>query len=486
MFKHIVGAIISLMVFVVSAGLLISGDYKPRVALSLLASDSFQGREAELMALADANRIDLTVTWVNARRMRTAIKMGIYTDAIWPASSLWVEGADLHHVTPTLKDPIGLAVQKPIVDALGWGGGSDLTTEDMMTAAQSGAFALALPAPAQTDVGALALLGLMQAAWGAESLTTDALESSGLVDTLTNQLASVDRAPGVADWLIRPAASGRVQAVFASASQVAAYNARAEVPLVLIRPSDFQSALDGPLAFVPGHATEKEQAFLTLRDALVQQSPNDSVDLPPLEVARLALDLYQTRLRKPSLTVWLVDATGNGPDWVKTALQGQFNPDQQAVAGTQATSGDISIVIPFAENIGPPIVVEGNDPTDLAHARREIAAMGAQPGERDLWYALYEAFEAMVPYQQGHALTTHLPAVIVMTRGQSISDTRDALFAHLAQTPFSGQVPVQGVWSGDTPPPALIEITGATGGQPFDGSNATTRIDALNAARAGN
>ncbi|WP_128910745.1 substrate-binding domain-containing protein [Tropicibacter alexandrii] len=484
MFKHIVGAIVSLMVFVVSAGLLVSGDYRPRVVLSLLASDLYQGREAELMELAEANRIDLTVTWVNARRMRTAIRMGIYTDAIWPASSLWIEGADLLHVTPVMSDPVGLAVAQPIAEGLGWTGRTDLTVDEVFEAARSGAFTLTLPSPSQTDIGALAYLGAMQAAWGSEPLTTEALASPGLRDALRGMLAQVDRAPAEANWLRLPAAAGRMQAVFATGAQVSAYNSVSDVPLILIRPADMQIVADAPMAFVPGHDAAQEAAFLTLRDALA--GPADPVALPPLDVALEALDLYQTTLRRPSLTAWLVDASGEGADWAKGALQGQFNPEQLAVAGTQATARDVSIVIPFAENIGAPIVVSGNDPTDMAHARRQIASLAAQPGARDLWYALYEGFEAMTPYQQGHTLGDHLPAIIVMSRGGSIPDTREALFAHLAQVPFSRQVPVQGLWAEGTPPPALVEITTVTGGQLIDGTVATTRIDALNAARAGN
>lgn len=487
MFKHIVGAFLSLIVFLVSINLLVSGEFAHRVPLTVLASAELRGSEPALMAYAEENRIDLKVMYVDAPRMRLALKMGVYTDAVWPASSLWISRSDLLHVTPTRQDTVGFAVLRPIAERLGWTGRNDLTVQDIRQAAQEGAFALTFPSASQTSIGGLAYLGLMRAEWES-GLDEVALAAPGLRDSMAALLAQVDHAPGVSDWLNLPAATGRVEAIFASAMQVETFNARSEVPLEFFAVID--TVADAPFALVPGHAAEQKAAFFTLRDFLATETPADPVDLPPLDVALEAIDLYQTTLRKPSLTVWLLDTSkemeGAPIADTKAALAKMQDPDELAAMDQQAHPQDVTIVIPYGENIGDPLTLTGNDPTAQARARRFIEDIKPVGGNRDLWYALYEGFEAMGPYQQGHALTSHLPALIALTGGESLPDTREALMAHIAQTPLAAQVPVQGIWLADSPPADLTEIVTLTGGQLVDGSDPATLMTVFRSARAGN
>jgi Ca-activated chloride channel family protein len=174
-------------------------------------------------------------------------------------------------------------------------------------------------------------------------------------------------------------------------------------PLCAVYPKDGMMISDSPLAYVDKGDTIKETLFLSLQQHLLSAdvqnkmkatgrrtgilgldvgevdthvwNPNwgiksavsiASVPVPTEKVLAQMLDLYQTVLRKPSLTVWVLDVSqsmsGTGITQLREAMGTLFDAETAKRNLLQIGPHDVNIIIQFDGDIVDVWKLVGNDP----------------------------------------------------------------------------------------------------------------------------
>jgi Ca-activated chloride channel family protein len=264
---------------------------------------------------------------------------------------------------------------------------------------------------------------------------------------------------------------------------------------------------DSPLGYIDKDEAAKEEVFLQLqsflqsteatelltglgrRAGLVGLAPDSAdpaiwnpdwgIDLtraiapiptPGADVIGEALSLYQTELRKPSLTVWVLDVSGSmegAPlSELKQAMTLLLDPQAAAVNLLQPSSRDVTIVLPFNHNILASTTVEGSDKAELAKALSAVQGLQADGGT-DVYYAIYEAFEAMSSWHDKGELFDYLPAIVAMTDGASSADNREGLMGYIRQSGFAQDVPIHAIAFGNADEAQLNELSQISIGRMF-------------------
>jgi Ca-activated chloride channel family protein len=424
-----------------------------------------------------------------------------------------------------------LGLKKPIAERLGWVGAKDITIQDIRDAAAQGAFRLAMTSATQSNSGASAYLGFLYAfAGNPDLLTGPMLDDPSLQADMRALLAEVDRSSGSSGWLgtaVRdnPAAFDAMinyESVVIETNQ--ALVAKGEEPLYLVYPANGLSVSDSPLGFINQGDPDKEAAFLALQTYLLSPeaqgqlsalgrragligldttnadpavwNPDWGVDLsrdiapiptPAADVIAKALTLYQTELRKPSLTVWVLDVSGSMEgeplEQLKQAMRLLLDPDSAALNLLQPSSRDITVILPFNHEALAPTIVVGGSQADLAAALARVDGLVADGGT-DVYLAIGAALDTMRPYAEDGSLTGYLPAIVAMTDGASDTGNRDLIFSALQTTPWASDIPIHSIAFGEADTEQLQALSQASVGRLFTAGSDIAK--ALRAAKGYN
>ncbi len=513
------------------------GVFAPRIALHIAAAPEHRAVAPLITDWAEDNKADVRITWLDSSEISQALSKATETefDAVWPDSSLWIglgdAGEVVQHQASVYRSPVILGLRMSTVIGLGWIGRTDITLSEIADAAKDQEFRLTMPAPPRSGPGAVAYLNLLRAfSDNPETLTPEDLTKDALLDSMRALLAQVDRAPGSAEGLADAFVGNysAFDAMFTTEAQVIQTSqrlvAQGDEPLYAIYPADGLSLTDSPLGFIPKGDEAKEAKFLDLQGFLASAevqnqlvasgnragpegpdaetadktlwNPNWGIDAaarftpiatPSVPVIREALQLYQNDLRKPALTVWVMDVSdtmdGAPMQELKASADALFAAPGANGTALQSDSRDVTILLPFNHNILDPIIIEGGNPTATERAKSFVTTLEADGGT-DLYYALYEAFEAVRPYAEDGTLADYRPAFIVVTAGASDTENRIPLLAHIAETPYTKDIPIHTVALGAADADQLAELSKLSAGQVFRAGNDLSRT--LRIAKGGN
>jgi Ca-activated chloride channel family protein len=442
-------------------------------------------------------------------------------DAVWPASSLWLSMGDTNRVVTRtqsiMRTPVVFGVKRPIAERLGWIG-RDVKVEEILAAAEAGQIRYMTTSATQSNSGAMAYLGYLYAFAGQpEMLTKEMLRDPEVLEQTQRILNLVDRTAGASGFLRDlflqqyDAYDGMVNNESAIITANLQLTAEGRDPLYVIYPVDGLAIADWPLGFIDHGDAAKAELFTKFQEYMLSEevkkellaqgrragfemkpvgadpaifNPDWGIDLerviepialPPSDVIMEALTLYQTALRKPSFTVYLLDFSGSmeeeGSQELKTAMRALLDPDQASRYLLQPSEKDITIVIPFNHGVIDQWRVEGNDPEMLRALLARITAQKAD-GSTNIYDPLIAAFGAMDLALEGYS-----PAIIMMTDGQFDDDSFEDV-QELLKQPALEPVPVYAILFGDASTDQLTLITDATTGRIFDG-----QIDLIDAFR---
>lgn len=490
----------------------------PSVTLALLSGSENKSLEPLIADWGARNGVDVQITYKGSVDISHEIargKQGGY-DAVWPANSMWIMLGDQARVVKDaqsiLRSPIVLGLKKPIAEKLGWVG-PEVTVAEIAAAADAGAFRLAMTSATQSNSGAQAYLGFLYALAGnPDILTAPMLDDPALQEKMRHLLGLVDRSSGSSGWLKEAlvAHPQAFDAMFNYESVVLEANqsleAAGQAPLYIIYPADGLAMADSPLGFIDHGDPAKARAFADLQAMLLSPDTQGRLDamgrragllagtkaqapiwrkdwgadparalnvlpLPAPDVIEKALNLYQTDLRKPSLTVWVLDTSGSmdGEPMAKLKAAMGLLLDKQAAAQNllQPSARDVSIIIPFESQPGAPYVVRGNDAAVLGGALAMVNGLQAGGGT-DVYAALDTALDALQPYADNGSLKDFLPAIVVMTDGASDKMNEQAFYADLNARSFGHDVPIHAISFGAADMEQLSALTKAGIGRIFD------------------
>jgi len=513
-------AIAAVLIVAAVLGLGLFGPGGPRTGLHIVSGSENRALEPIVMAWGRETGVDVEMTYLGSVDISRALGQGteIAYDAVWPAHSLWIELGDtervVKHRESILRSPVVLGLRRSIAERLGWVGREDITIQDIQAAARADEFRLAMTSATQSNSGASAYFGFLYAIAGDPDILTQAhLADPKVLAEVRDLLSQVDRSSGSSGWLKDSYLDnpGVFDAMFNYEALIIEANRelvrRGGEPFHAIYPANGLSVADSPLGYVDKGDAAKEQAFLALQAHLLSEdtqqvlsdlgrragligllaeradpeiwNPAWGIDLtraiapipaPEARVIGEALRLYQTDLRKPSLTVWVLDISGSMQGdpiaELKTAMGLLLDPEAAALNLLQPSARDVTILMPFNHRRFPPVKVEGSDPAALADALSQIRQLEAGGGT-DLYGALYYALEELRPYAEAGTLFDYLPAIVAMTDGASETDNRQVMLGHLEATGFGLDVPIHSIAFGNADRAQLEELSRATVGRLF-------------------
>ena len=454
-------------------------------------------------------------------------------DLVWPSTSLMVDLAaparPLGEPAMFAQSPVIWAVKESVADGAGWLDRDDVGVADLrdVVTTEENAWRFAMAGAPHVGSATAAYLGLLTGFAGADGAITVAdLDRAELTDALIPTLRAVTRSAPTARGLTNVVASRYSEfelLVNVETEMVAANRAlvgAGQEPLRAIYPVDAQGVLDAPLIAIErsdGETVRRDWA-LALQQAMggsdLRQAISDAgwyplvmagvrpdpaiyveewgisgvwrdriVGRPDAATWREAMTRYRLAWRKPSVTVLAIDRSGSladsGADGLQAALEAVLLPEQAAVSWLQTMPEDTTIVIPFAAELGRPLTIRGNAPSDFQWLAGQLAEQESGGGtnlydttRRGLW-AIEEA-----------GLGNRLSAVILVTDGQSNEGEIALVDDAFDDSPIGEQVAVHAVLTGDSWQEQVQPIVARAGGQVFDNGSDLTAD--LRAARAGN
>lgn len=443
---------------------------------------------------------------------------GIGYDAVWPADRMWVTMGDKAHKVKNLesiaRSPVVVGVKKSVAEKLGWVG-KPVGVKDILAAAKSGRTRFMMTSASQSNSGTAAYFGFLYAFAG----NPDVLEMKHLQDPAVQKssreiLSLLNTKSASSGWLKDAYlqqydfydAMVNYEAMIIEANRD--LQRKGLEPLYAVYPVDGLAIADSPLGYVDqGNASkqaifQKLQAYLlspeTQRKLLVLGrrtglglnvgqvdetvfNPKLGIDvnrvlspinMPQADVIEEAIMLYQSALRKPSLTVFCLDYSGSmasngGEEQLKSGMRLLLNQELARKHFLQAAPEDITIVIPFTDTVTPGDVrvVKGNNPGELDDLWAWLNSKRAEGGT-NLYLPVQLALEKVKELGQERYST----AIILMTDGESNSGSFSEVQNAYEQLGLRG-VPVHAIMFGrDASEKQLNEIAKYTNGRVFNGT----------------
>lgn len=486
---------------------------------TLVVASGSENKEATevIKAAADKAGVRVEMRWMGSLDVMDVLKNGGEGyDAVWPASSMWITLGDVKHVVRNEKStsvtPVVFGVRKSKAIELGWadadGKTKPVSTADVAQAVKDEKLSFAMTSATQSNSGASAYFAFLSAFSGHSPLEAADLDDAQVKTQMKTLLSGVDRSSGSSDWLkdmiVKDPESHDAMVNYESLVIQANKQlvADGEEPLLAIYPSDGIAVSDSPLGYVD-RGQGSEEAFAKFQDAITSEeaklglekigrraglggkvanaddpevkasfrgewgitmdaSVMKTIQFPDSAVINKALDAYQTELRKPSWTVWVVDYSGSmdgaGNEGVREGMRMALDPVESKKALVQPASGDVNVFIPFSSMAGDPVRADGADTADL------LASVDGTPvdGGTDIYDGLSRALDELPADPDDYTV-----AIALMTDGMS-DDGGEAAFRE--KWDASKQKPaIFPIMFGDADPSQLDALAELSNGKTFDG-----------------
>ena len=439
--------------------------------------------------------------------MRQLEEEDISYDAVWPASSLWLTVGDIDHRIKHAESisitPVVFGIRRGLAEELGFVG-REVSVRDILSAIEAGKLKFCMTSATQSNSGASAYIGFLYALLGnPEMITMEDLQSEELKTQVRELLYGVDRSSGSSDWLKDMFLEGDFDAMVNYECLMIQTNEvledRGEEPLYVVYPYDGLSLADSPLGYVDQGEEEKEELFLGLQEYLLSEETQDAIQrtgrrtgytgisernreifreewglqpdrvlspirMPETEVLFECLNLYQTELRKPSLSVYCLDYSGSmsgrGNRQLVEAMEQLLIQENAAKNFLQASQDEVNILIPFNSEPIDVFMAAGNgSELEGLYERVEEQTPG---GGTNMYSAIVEGLDLLYSFD----LSDYTPAIILLTDGQS-GGSIDDIEPYYSDLGVS--IPIFSIMFGDADESQLEELAEYSNARVFDG-----------------
>jgi Ca-activated chloride channel family protein len=438
-------------------------------------------------------------------------------DAVWPANSMWLSLGDtsfkVKHTASVYQTPVVFGIKKSIAEALGFTARS-VSVAGILAAIEAGNLSFCMTSATQSNSGACAYIRFLYAFLGnPEMIHADALDDPALQRSVSELLKGINRSSGSSDWLKDLFLSSDYDAMVNYETLIISANKRlreeGREALYAVYPKEGVAMADSPLGYIDNGDSEKEAHFKKLQEYLLSVpvqleiqktgrrtgfipisgensgvfNTGDGIDInQTLSIVRMpdagtiekALELYQEKLRKPSLTFYCLDFSGSmsgtGETQLKEAIRNLLDQNMAKSNLLSAGTKDENVFVLFNNEIRQTISVSGNDPEELLEAYHKVNS--AKPGGGTNIYApILRCFQLT----RGYRLRDYISSVILMTDGES-EDYFDE-FRRLYETTGLEEldIPVFSIMFGDADPAQLDSLASLTRARVFDGKTDLVR-----------
>ena len=177
-----------------------------RQSLRILSGSENQELEPILEDFSRESGIRVEMTYQGSLDiMRVLEQDEIAYDAVWPASSLWLNVGDtgyrVKHGESVSISPVVFGIRQSLAEELGFVG-REVSVRDILDAITAGKLKFCMTSATQSNSGASAYIGFLYALLGnPDMITEEDLENEQLQSDIQALLSGVDRSSGSSDWL---------------------------------------------------------------------------------------------------------------------------------------------------------------------------------------------------------------------------------------------------------------------------------------------
>ena len=479
-----------------------------RQSLRILSGSENQELEPILEDFSRESGIRVEMTYQGSLDiMRVLEQDEIAYDAVWPASSLWLNVGDtghrVKHGESISISPVVFGIRQSLAEELGFVG-REVSVRDILDAITAGKLKFCMTSATQSNSGASAYIGFLYALLGnPDMITEEDLENEQLQSDIQALLSGVDRSSGSSDWLKDMFLEGGYDAMVNYECLIIQANeeleSRGEETLYVVYPYDGLTLADSPLGYVDNGDDDKETAFLELQEYLLSEDVQNEIQrtgrrtgytgisdenrdvfrtdwgvqpdrvlstmrMPSTDVLFQALNLYQTDFKKPSLSIYCLDYSGSmsgkGNEQLVAAMEQLLIQENAEKNFLQASKDEVNVLIFFDDQVLAEYTAVGSG-AELEALYDRVESQDTGSGT-DMYVAAEEALKVLSHYD----LSQYTPAVILMTDGMS-GGSFDAFMEQYQE--LGEDVPVFSIMFGDADSEQLEELAAATNARVFDG-----------------
>lgn len=431
--------------------------------LTIVAGSENKVLEPLIQAYAKASGQKIQMNYLGSLDIMNLLSSGdIPYDAVWPASTLWINMGDtnhlLKHTKTTAVTPVIFGIKESLAKKLGFVGRDDVKMEEITQAIESGQLSFCMTSATQSNSGASAYLAFLtsMATSPDQGLNAADLKDPKVQKGITSLLSGVNRSSGSSNWLMDLfLMSGDYDAMVNYEQLIIQTNRELErqnkEKLYAVYPVDGLSISDAPLAYVDKGDDKKEKAFLDFQNFILSEEGQDGIEktgkrnafgkvsdpnkkyypkewgiaidrtlspirFPSNDTIQEALTLYQTSFKKPSYTVYVLDYSGSmegeGYDQMIKALEQIWLPEKAKANFLLGGDRDVSVFIPFASQVGEPVKATGGDLSSLLDKATHTPVGGST-------YLFEGAIAAVEHLSKVKNLSDYTPAVVLLTDGMA-------------------------------------------------------------------
>ncbi len=479
-----------------------------RQSLRILSGSENQELEPILEDFSRESGIRVEMTYQGSLDIMRALEQDeIAYDAVWPASSLWLNVGDTGYRVKRGESvsisPVVFGIRQSLAEELGFVG-REVSVRDILDAITAGKLKFCMTSATQSNSGASAYIGFLYALLGnPDMITEEDLENEQLQSDIQALLSGVDRSSGSSDWLKDMFLEGGYDAMVNYECLIIQANeeleSRGEETLYVVYPYDGLTLADSPLGYVDNGDDDKETAFLELQEYLLSEDVQNEIQrtgrrtgytgisdenrdvfrtdwgvqpdrvlstmrMPSTDVLFQALNLYQTDFKKPSLSIYCLDYSGSmsgkGNEQLVAAMEQLLIQENAEKNFLQASKDEVNVLIFFDDQVLAEYTAVGSG-TELEALYDKVESQDTGSGT-DMYVAAEEALQVLSHYD----LSQYTPAVILMTDGMS-GGSFDAFMEQYQE--LGEDVPVFSIMFGDADSEQLEELAAATNARVFDG-----------------
>lgn len=489
-----------------------SNDSATRGAeLTILASNGLKDLEFLQAPMEAAVGRKIRFQYVGAVEMADRLRSsGAYAaDFAWPASGFYLRLNVPEKILATediMQSPVVFALKKPRAEELGWDRRPP-TWDDIAHTVAREQLSLAMSSPIVSDLGLAGLFSACLATMKGPDLVPAEVDLGKLRELYSGTRLIGGSPHWIADSYVKQEA--RLDGMVNYEATVLALDAggRLSTPLTPVHPRDGAMAASYPLMLInPAHRAEYAKLVTYLRNRATQQQivdrtwrrplvqhvklpkeletrlPNAIAEPTRREFVDAVLDAYQTQLRLPSHSYFVLDISGSMAqehriDELKSALMLLAGSEPGTLAGRFARFQPREKVdlTTFNSHIVDHLGLDFAGPAGLEKSRQRfedfVAALQPRGGT-----AIYDALQAT--YQQALSdrkqPATHYPSIVLMTDGESSSGNTFEEFRNWyeALPDTARDIPVYTVLLGEADPQEMKSLADLTGGRVFDAKTA--------------
>lgn len=482
-------------------------NYISSNSLNIISSSENKDLEYIIQNFAYRKGINVNIEYAGTLDIMQKLNSGEEYDAVWLSNSIWMYMLDGSVRTSNSKctsiNPVVFGIVKSKAKELGF---TDKTvyTKDILDTIISGKLKFSMSNPTSTNSGASAYLGLLYTLEGnPEVLTEEHLKNEELKEKLTNVFSGMERSSGSEDFLEELFLNGDYEAVVTYESSIININKELEKqgkePLYAVYPVDGVSISDSPFAFISNNNDNKKETFLELQSYILSDAgqkllqdrgrrtwyggvsenvdksifnPEWGIDTknyispvkyPSTKVIKLALNLYQTELRKPTHVVFCLDYSGSMAGQGYNELMDAMDyilTDEATNDFIQFSEKDKIDVITFGSSLlGAWRTNKGNETEELLNQIHGLNPMGKT--------ALYPAAQAALMILKDEDKDKYNVSIILMTDGwPNVGEFSDLESSYRK---INQQIPIYSIMFGDANEYKMQQIAELTNAKIFDG-----------------